>query len=74
MAEEEAKKVLVSDDCIDCGDCVAHTIKEGDKEVELFDISSGKSEFVYTGEMTDEVIAAVQAAIDGCPVQAISME
>lgn len=76
MAEEKegTKKVEISDECIGCGTCATHTIKEGDKEIELFDISSGKSEFIYTGEMTNDVIEAVKDAIEGCPVQAISIE
>lgn len=70
----EAKKVVVSDECIGCGTCTAHHVQEGDAETPLFDVIDGKSEFVYKGEMTDEVISAVEEASDDCPVGAISIE
>lgn len=72
--KEGGKKVTITDECVGCGACAAHTVTVDGEEVVLFDVSSGKSEFVYSGEMTEDVITAAEAAAEGCPVQAIVVE
>lgn len=69
----EEKKVSVSDDCIGCGACTNDVLKNGEKLFEINDAST-KSEFIYKGEITDEVEQVIQEAIDNCPVGAISIE
>ena len=60
------KAIVNQDTCIGCGLCIS-TVPE------VFDVNAdGKAE--ACGHTTDENRAAVQEAIDACPVQAISAE
>ena len=60
------KAIVNQDTCIGCGLCVS-TVPE------VFEVNAdGKAE--ACGHTTDENRAAVQEAIDACPVQAISAE
>lgn len=60
------KAIVNQDSCIGCGLCIS-TVPE------VFEVNAdGKAE-AY-GHTTDENRAAVQEAIDACPVQAISAE
>ena len=60
------KAIVNQDTCIGCGLCIS-TVPE------VFDVNAdGKAE--PSGHTTDENRAAVQEAIDACPVQAISAE
>lgn len=58
--------IVNQDTCIGCGLCIS-TVPE------VFEVNAdGKAE--ACGHTTDENRAAVQEAIDACPVQAISAE
>ncbi|MFA6963958.1 MAG: ferredoxin [Patescibacteria group bacterium] len=70
MADE--KKVTVSDACISCGSCL--TVNDEEKGLELFSLESGISEFVYKGEITEEIEKLVEKAAGECPVNAIEIE
>lgn len=60
------KAIVNQDTCIGCGLCIS-TVPE------VFEVNAdGKAE--ACGHTTDENRAAVQGAIDACPVQAISAE
>ena len=60
------KAIVNQDTCIGCGLCIS-TVPE------VFEVNAdGKAEAF--GHTTPENKAAVQEAIDACPVQAISME
>ena len=60
------KAIVNQDACIGCGLCIS-TVPE------VFEVNAdGKAE--ACGHTTDENCAAVQEAIDACPVQAISAE
>ena len=60
------KAIVNQDTCIGCGLCIS-TVPE------IFEVNAdGKAE--ACGHTTDENRAAVQEAIDACPVQAISAE
>ncbi len=60
------KAIVKQDTCIGCGLCIS-TVPE------VFEVNAdGKAE--ACGHTTDENRAAVQEAIDACPVQAISAE
>lgn len=60
------KAIVNKDTCIGCGLCIS-TVPE------VFEVNAdGKAE--ACGHTTDENRAAVQEAIDACPVQAISAE
>lgn len=60
------KAIVSQDTCIGCGLCIS-TVPE------VFEVNAdGKAE--ACGHTTDENRAAVQEAIDACPVQAISAE
>ena len=60
------KAIVNQDTCISCGLCIS-TVPE------VFEVNAdGKAE--ACGHTTDENRAAVQEAIDACPVQAISAE
>ena len=60
------KAIVNQDTCIGCGLCIS-TVPE------VFELNAdGKAE--ACGHTTDENRAAVQEAIDACPVQAISAE
>lgn len=60
------KAIVNQDTCIGCGLCIS-TVPE------VFEVNAdGKAE--ACGRTTDENRAAVQEAIDACPVQAISAE
>ncbi len=60
------KAIVNQDTCIGCGLCIS-TVPE------VFEVNAdGKAE--VCGHTTDENRAAVQEAIDACPVQAISAE
>ena len=60
------KAIVNQDTCIGCGLCIS-TVPE------VFEVNAdGKAE--ACGPTTDENRAAVQEAIDACPVQAISAE
>lgn len=60
------KTIVNQDTCIGCGLCIS-TVPE------VFEVNAdGKAE--ACGHTTDENRAAVQEAIDACPVQAISAE
>lgn len=60
------KAIVNQDTCIGCGLCIS-TVPE------VFEVNAdGKAE--ACGHTTDENRAAVQEAIDACPVQAISTE
>ena len=60
------KAIVNQDTCIGCGLCIS-TMPE------VFEVNAdGKAE--ACGHTTDENRAAVQEAIDACPVQAISAE
>ena len=60
------KAIVNHDTCIGCGLCIS-TVPE------VFEVNAdGKAE--ACGHTTDENRAAVQEAIDACPVQAISAE
>ncbi|BCK78395.1 ferredoxin [Vescimonas fastidiosa] len=60
------KAIVNQDTCIGCGLCIS-TVPE------VFEVNAdGKAE--ACGHTTDENRAAVQEAIDACPVQAISAE
>lgn len=60
------KAIVNQDTCIGCGLCIS-TVPE------VFEVNAdGKAE--ACGHTTDEIRAAVQEAIDACPVQAISAE
>ena len=60
------KAIVYQDTCIGCGLCIS-TVPE------VFEVNAdGKAE--ACGHTTDENRAAVQEAIDACPVQAISAE
>ena len=60
------KAIVNQDTCIGCGLCIS-TVPE------VFEVNAdGKAE--ADGHTTDENRAAVQEAIDACPVQAISAE
>lgn len=60
------RAIVNQDTCIGCGLCIS-TVPE------VFEVNAdGKAE--ACGHTTDENRAAVQEAIDACPVQAISAE
>ena len=60
------KAIVNQDTCIGCGLCIS-TVPE------VFEVNAdGKAE--ACGHTTEENRAAVQEAIDACPVQAISAE
>ena len=60
------KAIVNQDTCIGCGLCIS-TVPE------VFEVNAdGKAE--ACGHTTDENRAAVQEAIDACPVQAISFD
>ena len=60
------KAIVNQDTCIGCGLCISTVPEE-------FEVNAdGKAE--ACGHTTDENRAAVQEAIDACPVQAISAE
>ena len=60
------KAIVNQDTCIGCGLCIS-TVPE------VFEVNAdGKAE--ACGHTSDENRAAVQEAIDACPVQAISAE
>ena len=60
------KAIVNQDTCIGCGLCIS-TVPE------VFEVNAdGKAE--ACGQTTDDNRAAVQEAIDACPVQAISAE
>lgn len=60
------KAIVNQDTCIGCGLCIS-TVPE------VFEVNADSKAEAY-GHTTDENRAAVQEAIDACPVQAISAE
>ena len=60
------KAIVNQDTCIGCGLCIS-TVPE------VFEVNADGTAEVC-GHTTDENRAAVQEAIDACPVQAISAE
>ena len=60
------KAIVNQDTCIGCGLCIS-TVPE------VFEVNADDKAEAY-GHTTDENRAAVQEAIDACPVQAISAE
>lgn len=71
MAEKKKILVTVSDACISCGNCLMENNEK--EELELFNLDSGKSEFVYKGEITTDIEVLIEKAADSCPVGAIEV-